>query len=291
MKKFFKVFFYCIGFAALNLIMQFVAAIPVTIIAMIFAMAQSFASGNPDFSAMDFNKLISDSLLPSLILASLLTFGAAWLIHVIFKKPFYERLSLNKTPFLFIVAGFIAGCALQLPTSLILGIVEDTGIASEMFEQYSDLLEPLMTGQNLILQILAIGIIAPILEEILFRGLVLDQLRKHIALPLALIIQALLFGLIHLNIVQGSYAFVAGIILGLAMIWSRSLVIPVVMHIGMNLSGVFLSEYGAGLSNSVYLALAIVSFIMIPSCMVFFFIQSRKEKKALAHQEDVQIAS
>ena len=42
-----------------------------------------------------------------------------------------------------------------------------------MFEQYSDSMNALMNNQNIVLLVIAIGIIAPLIEEIIFRGLIL----------------------------------------------------------------------------------------------------------------------
>ena len=56
---------------------------------------------------------------------------------------------------------------------------------------------------------------APIVEEILCRGIVF-RLAKHVSVKfwVANVIQALLFGVLHANLVQGTYAFVFGLVLG-----------------------------------------------------------------------------
>ncbi len=57
-------------------------------------------------------------------------------------------------------------------------------------------------------------IIAPVIEEIIFRGLVFGYARKVFPVWLAILFQAALFGIYHWNLVQGIYAFVLGIFLG-----------------------------------------------------------------------------
>lgn len=96
-------------------------------------------------------------------------------------------------------------------------------------------------------------------------------------MPIALIIQALLFGIVHLNVIQGLYAFAVGIILGLLIMWSDSLLLPIALHMGMNLSGVILSELGAGISDTASLVMLIISFILVPVCMLFIY--TRKTDK------------
>ena len=115
------------------------------------------------------------------------------------------------------------GAASTDAISFIMSLLENAGLAPDMFEQYSDSMNALMNNQNIVLLVIAIGIIAPLIEEIIFRGLIFNLLKKNMPVWAALIIQAFLFGLAHLNFIQGSYAFVLGIIMGLALMWSKSI--------------------------------------------------------------------
>lgn len=279
MKKLLKIFFYCTGFAALSLVMQVVAIIPVTIFLTILYALSPIFSGNPEIVlAVDVNKIASDSLMPAYLLSAVLTFFTAWIIHIFFKREFIERLSFKKAPFIFILVSFVTGCSLQMPISFIMALIENAGIAPDLFEQYSNHIETLMTNQSLVLQILAVGIVAPLIEEIIFRGMIFNQLKNNIPVALALVIQALLFGIVHLNIVQGIYAFLIGIVLGLSIIWSKSLILPVFIHMGMNLAGIVLSEFGAGINSLASLFMLIISFLLIPICMLFLYHKTREEK-------------
>ena len=49
-------------------------------------------------------------------------------------------------------------------------------------------------------------IAAPVVEEILFRGIVLRSMRKFTPVWAAILISSVLFGVYHLNIVQAAYA-------------------------------------------------------------------------------------
>lgn len=283
--KFFKVFFYCTGFSSLNLFMQLVAMFPLAILYIFMKAGPSLLAGDKEailkISPDDITQAI---LMPTLILAALLTFGVAWLLHAIFKKSFLNRLSFTKTPFVLIPVSFLAGCAMQLPLGFVLTIVQEAGIATDLFDRYSNLMEPLMTNQNLVLQIIAVGIIAPVLEEIVFRGLILNQLEKNTNVYFALAVQALLFGIVHLNVIQGAYAFVLGLLMGLSFLWSRSLILPIAIHMGMNLTGVFWSEFGDLLSVPAEKMLLIASFILIPACMLFLYAVTTHNKKPVINE-------
>lgn len=68
-----------------------------------------------------------------------------------------------------------------------------------------------MSTKNLIFSAV---LLAPVLEEIVFRGIMLDGFPKRYSPTKATLWSALFFGLIHLNPVQSVGAFMLGISLG-----------------------------------------------------------------------------
>lgn len=78
--------------------------------------------------------------------------------------------------------------------------------------------------------ILSTVVLAPILEEVLFRGLVLESCRERFGRGAAVLISALLFGLVHGVPVQMVNAFVIGLILGYVYISTRSLLATILLH-------------------------------------------------------------
>ncbi|MGN0240689.1 MAG: lysostaphin resistance A-like protein [Candidatus Weimeria sp.] len=95
------------------------------------------------------------------------------------------------------------------------------------------------------------AVLGPIAEELAFRGLTLGYFKK--ALPsfaLANIFQALLFGLIHMNFLQGAYAFVVGLLLGYVAHKTGSLLLSMVLHICFNSSSFILETVSPKFINS-----------------------------------------
>lgn len=82
--------------------------------------------------------------------------------------------------------------------------------------------------------ILAVAIAAPIVEEILFRGIILRGFLQHYSTRKAILVSALLFGLFHLNPWQFFGAFVAGIVTAWWFVKTRSLVMPIFIHVLYN---------------------------------------------------------
>lgn len=282
MKRLLKVFFYCLGFTVLCILMQIIAAIPVTVIYVFLNMLRHSLAGNPEQAMnIDLYEIIEAVFFPSYILSAVLIFLSAWIIHAIFRKKFFERLSLKKISPLYILISFITGCSMQMPVSFAISLAENLGIAPGLIEKYSENIERLMGNQNVVLMVFAIGITAPFIEEIIFRGLILNQLRKNLPIPAAILIQALLFGVFHLNVVQGIYAFAIAILMGLFAVWFDSLLLPIAFHMGMNISGIILSELSPGLSEMAGMVILIVSLILVPVCTLFLYHKSGKETAAL----------
>lgn len=102
-------------------------------------------------------------------------------------------------------------------------------------------LEETLSMGDIILNILCVGILFPILEELLFRKLLCNKL-----LPLgekqAVIISAAIFGFIHGNIFQFLYAFLVGLVFGYIYVKSGKIIYSIIFHCVINLfTGIFAS--------------------------------------------------
>jgi uncharacterized protein len=139
----------------------------------------------------------------------------------------------------------------------------------EIFPEYKDVVESLVGGgQSSIIILLSVGILIPIFEEMLFRGLIFNELRKGSHIIFAIITQAVLFGIFHGNILQGIYASILGVILALVYLWTGSLWASVVAHVIFNTTSLFYSLINQ-LQNQ--LILMVVGFIMFVLPLVFIY--------------------
>lgn len=132
----------------------------------------------------------------------------------------------------------LAGLCLQLISNLLLTLV--FGIFPGLMDSYSQVLENLGMGSPTALSLVYTVLVAPVTEEMLFRGLTLRILEGAFPFWAANILQALYFGMIHGNLVQGGYAFLAGMVLGYLVKRKGSLAAGILCHLGVNLSGVLL---------------------------------------------------
>jgi len=97
-----------------------------------------------------------------------------------------------------------------------------------------------LLGDNLFLMFFTLAIVAPVIEEIVFRGIVQKKLMKMMRVPGAIILQAVIFGAVHLDFYQGTYTVFIGIMIGIIYLWYDSIYIPITIHVAFNATSVML---------------------------------------------------
>ncbi|WP_461205513.1 lysostaphin resistance A-like protein [Clostridium sp. DL1XJH146] len=122
---------------------------------------------------------------------------------------------------------------------------------------------------------LCIVILAPIMEELLFRGLILKGFLKHYSYKKAIFLSSLLFGIMHFNPWQFLAATLAGIFIGWCYYKTNSLLICIISHSFFNFLG-FITEDLFKLFNPNYISdYSNISFlpiwIDILSIVIFIF--------------------
>lgn len=99
-------------------------------------------------------------------------------------------------------------------------------------------------GSTLWLEIIGSAILAPVLEELVFRGIIFWRLKKMLGTSAAVPASALLFGVMHFNVVQFIYAFLMGIVFALVMERAGHVCAAVAGHIAANFVAVVRTETG-----------------------------------------------
>lgn len=114
---------------------------------------------------------------------------------------------------------------------------------NEIFSSYQDLVSDTMMGQPMWILFLAVGILAPIAEELIFRGLVFRRMKDSMKPIAAIILSSLFFGLYHGNMVQFLYASLLGIVLAIIYNRTGTLWTAIVAHMAANLWSMFGGEW------------------------------------------------
>jgi membrane protease YdiL (CAAX protease family) len=112
--------------------------------------------------------------------------------------------------------------------------------ASQEYQNDSDA----FYGSNIWTELLGSALITPFLEELLHRGVVYGRLRRRMGVMPSVILSALIFAVLHFNIVQFIYAFLLGIVFALFVEKSGRLYPAVIAHIATNGLAVIRTETG-----------------------------------------------
>ena len=100
-------------------------------------------------------------------------------------------------------------------------------------------LQNIIEGSSLILTLIFVGILSPIIEEMMFRGIMLNKLRRY-GDKVAIVTTALLFGLFHVNFSQFFYATVLGLIFAYVTLKTGTIKYSIILHIFVNMMGSFI---------------------------------------------------
>jgi len=137
-----------------------------------------------------------------------------------------------------ICIGFATGVALWLVMSGIdLGITKLVGPSTS--HPYLEMLDKAVSPSSRIAVLLSIVVLAPISEEIFFRGFVFTIFKRNYGRVAALIASATLFSIVHFDLLSFVQIFVAGFGLAILFDWTRSLVSPMLAHVTLNVFSVY----------------------------------------------------
>ncbi len=152
------------------------------------------------------------------------------------ERSFDIRLHARKMDMsMFLVLAFI-GIFATLGLSRLILMLPIDGILGN----YSEVKEAYEAG-NVWIQLLMLGIVVPVSEELLFRGLVYKRLKLYYDVSIAAYISALIFGIAHFNLLQGLYAFIMGIVFSFVYEKLNSIYAPMIIHVVANLVAVLSS--------------------------------------------------
>lgn len=144
------------------------------------------------------------------------------------RVPLSEGLPFHAVPVgdavLYIALGCMVCMLANYPANLVAQLQERFGFSGTLPES------PLTNDPAVIaLYGLCVVVIPPLVEEIMFRGVVLQSLRRY-GDGFAVLVSAILFGLYHGNLIQIVFAFLSGLALGFVAVRTNSLLPSMLIH-------------------------------------------------------------
>lgn len=172
----------------------------------------------------------------------------------------------------FVVAALM-GYGMQIVTTLIMVLVNV--LLPSVMEEYNTLVDGSGITTYGLMWVISTLVLPPLVEEAGFRGLGLTYLeRAGVPFAAANIVQALAFGIFHMNLTQGIYTFVLGLALGYVTHRSGSIAPAMLMHLVYNLMGTL----GSGLIYSYLPAPFLVLLVTNVIALVYAFRLLRPEQ-------------
>ena len=181
---------------------------------LIFLLAYSYISSGNDIDL--FNQFLSSrQLYLSLILGIIF-------IPLLYKDYKKYKIKQNKINYL---------------TVIILGII--LSLIYNVFAYYLNFLlntSLFDNNSNLIVTLISTGLIGPIIEELMFRGIIYNELKNKYSNMKAILITTIFFAVIHFNIIQIIYTFALGFILIFVYEKYKNIKAAIALHMASNIT-------------------------------------------------------
>ncbi len=144
------------------------------------------------------------------------------------KRPYLLRQTEPKTvKYIFVLA---ASAGMTISVNLFINALEVFKYASGYVQAAEE-----MYAEPLYMQVIVIGILMPVMEEIIFRGLMYERISNFSGEVSAMLLTSFVFGVYHGNLVQGVYAFVFSLLMIYVYKRTGSFASPVVFHMAGNM--------------------------------------------------------
>lgn len=124
--------------------------------------------------------------------------------------------------------------------------------------------------------IIVYGILSPLAEEIVFRGLIYNRMKRYFNTVLSVIVCGVLFGVYHGNLVQGIYGCILGIAITYTYELYGSFFAPVLFHSAANVC-VFMIGYDQKVLEGIMTPVNCVIFMLISFSAFYLMLKMRKK--------------
>jgi len=211
----------------------------IIIIASIALTTQNVLKGVKTDSVLQTQTIIANYSLIIIAISMTTSFLICWRFFRKDRKAFTEEFGVYKTGFKNNLWAFSSGVSLSLLLAGIMTFLFSAG----MIPEYQQGLKEIVSGTNFLFAVLVIGIVAPAFEEILFRGLIYGQLKNNFNVVVSVVVQALIFGAYHGNLIQFVYAVPLGIFFSYSYLKTKTIWTPIAIHIWFNIMNIALDYY------------------------------------------------
>ena len=184
----------------------------------------------------------SDSIAVFTMISNLLAIACFMLITKLRKQKIREEYYLFKAPVLKLIILVAAGILLNIFISFLLEFLSETfplvNKCMKDYEEQSSVLTDMSPAMYAVFGV----VLAPVMEEFIFRGGIYRVVRKECSFAAAAFVSSLFFGVAHANLVWSTYAFLLGMILCGVYEKYHSIAANIVLHLSFNLTSTFIEK-------------------------------------------------
>ncbi len=269
---------------------QFAVQIPIMIVAG-FYLGIKYASAGMDLEDIEsLQYAMQDQLYDILAdprFMNILTISTMLVLAIVF-IIWFAKSGLGKDmtpikkalPFRNIILIIGAGYFTQLGISMLLTVL--LPLFPKISNQYSEIIDSI-AGEINFVTIFSTVILAPIAEELIFRGLTFRGTIRHWNnFMLVNTLQALYFGVYHMNIVQGIYAFVMGLVFGYVAYRLNNVFASMIFHAAVNGSGFLLFVPQTVMDNNLLMIIVAIGAGLIVWALIYLLKIPEVQKAAFA---------
>lgn len=237
-----------------------------TTVAMIFIILNNLAMFNVESDVfMDvWMEKILQAFVPGSFIAGLICIAAYWIYYRCVRKYPSElkRVELSKALFMLSI-----GLAFNLIVSYALEFIWSflpEALTSQTSESTDFLVD---SNYHWLFKLLAVGIIAPIAEEIVFRHGFCRTLAKG-NVSMGIILSSFVFGAAHGNLIQGIYTFIMGLICAIVIQNTDNIWYPIMIHVGLNSSTVIASCVPEAFNDITLIGLGFIGVLVVATQLI-----------------------
>ena len=194
------------------------------------------------------------------LISGLLTIAVVLAFYLIRRKKLSEALWLRPVPAPVLLTGASLAPALYFVVVVVLSILPEAWT-----ESYGEASSGIATGS--VVGVISVAVVAPVAEELIFRGLTMTRLNRVMSGWMAVLLSAAVFGLCHGELVWFCYAFVLGAFFGFIDLRAGSILPSILGHVMFNAIGqimTFLPETEEGTEMLAALGVLFAAAILLP---------------------------
>lgn len=227
------------------------------------------------------NAALADAMPYILIVSGLLSILAFFIVAKIRKKKFTESASLRKFKPATVAPIVIGGIAFNFAISYLLSLIPFPQAWIDSYEASSS---ELLGNAGIALWI-SVVIIAPLVEELTFRGFMYTRLKQGMPKWVAIIVTSLVFGIVHGTIIWAIYTFIFSLCLIYIFERTKSLWGCILFHMSFNLVGAVMSTWPVVGEKLDGLAVMIGATVVTIVAAVWFILATKTGKKETIAEE------